>query len=163
GIRSCLRHMKSLTLSAPACLTVQCAVPTTSAVCFVGAGRCACASSAGSAVAVNAAAVEARKSRRPTITRRPLHRPTSRAPQRMPIGEVGSPGTVPGVELLVMGELITPELGTLFRLDVIQARIVAAEDRGLDRAVGGTERLQSVFLFQFCGNLEPGRCLDLPF
>jgi len=35
----------------------------------------------------------------------------------------------------------------LLRLEVVQPRVVPAENRGLDRTVGRTERLERVFLF----------------
>ncbi len=53
------------------------------------------------------------------------------------------------------------ELG-LLGLDVVEPRIVAAEDCALHRAVRGTERGEAVFLLHVLGDLEAAQALDLP-
>src|SRR5438045_1345801 len=61
---SCLRHMSSLTLSAPARLTVQCAVPMTSA----SGSASAAASPDGRAMPAHAAAAALKNLRRDGVT-----------------------------------------------------------------------------------------------
>src|SRR5215831_7580918 len=40
-------------------------------------------------------------------------------------------------------------------LDVVEPRVIAAEDRGLDRTVGRAERCEAVLLLHRLGNFEP--------
>src|SRR6266581_2222643 len=67
-----LCHRKSLTLSAPARLTVQCSVPVTSASPADGLPACALASDDGSDDATNAAALAVMKWRREPPARGPV-------------------------------------------------------------------------------------------
>src|SRR5215467_15545704 len=48
------------------------------------------------------------------------------------------------------------------RLETVDPRGVAREDRALHRTVGGAERLEAVLLLHILGNLEAAHRLDLP-
>ncbi len=47
-------------------------------------------------------------------------------------------------------------------LVIVKPRHILAEDRVLDRAIGGSKRLEAEFLPHVVGNLEPAQTLDLP-
>src|ERR1700731_2191121 len=50
------------------------------------------------------------------------------------------------VDLFVIGDLVMLDRGALLRLEVVQPRVVAAENCGFHRPLGWAERLVVVFL-----------------
>src|SRR5215831_6690361 len=47
-----------------------------------------------------------------------------------------------------------------FRLDVVELRVIAAEDCGLDRTIGRAERCEAVLLLHRLRNFEPAQAFD---
>src|SRR6266545_3441320 len=70
------------------------------------------------------------------------------APAGKSVGQVGPPGAALGVGDLVAAERVVLEGRALLRLVAVEARVVAAEDRVLDRPVGGAERREAMLLLQ---------------
>src|SRR6186713_2345593 len=62
------------------------------------------------------------------------------------VGHVGAARAVLLVGFLDARDAIGDDLGLLLRRDAVEPRVVAAENRGLDRAVGRAQRLEAVLL-----------------
>src|SRR5262249_6085507 len=86
-----------------------------------------------------------------------------RRPRHVPVPRVG-PGPASGQILrLHRGDLVGRDaVLRQLRLESVDPRRVAREDRALHRAVRSAERLEAVLLLHVLGNLETAHRLDLP-
>jgi len=80
--------------------------------------------------------------------------------RHVPVTQVAPLPAVLIVLLLQRGDPVGRQRLALVVL--VETRVVVAEDRGLDRPVGGAERLQVVGLLEVLGDLQPAQRLDLP-
>jgi hypothetical protein len=79
------------------------------------------------------------------------------------VAQVAGLRSGPVVLGLELRETVAPELEPrALGLDVVELGVVAAEDRGLDRTVGRTERREAVLLLHRLGDFETAQPLDLP-
>ena len=78
------------------------------------------------------------------------------------VGEVAAARAVLLVGLLDLRDAVGDHFRLLLRRELVEPRVVAAEDRVLDRAVGRAERRVAVFLLHVFRDLEPAQRLDLP-
>src|SRR5437660_12166285 len=92
-----------------------------------------------------------------------MSRLSPRRPRHVPVPRVG-PGPAGGQVLrLHRGDLVggDPVLRQL-RLQAVDPRSIAREDRALHRPLRSAERLEAVLLLHVLGNLETAHRLDLP-
>src|SRR5947207_12792985 len=76
--------------------------------------------------------------------------------------EVGPARAFALVDRLVFGDPVGLDRGAVLGLEVVEPRVVAAEDRGLERPFSRSEGLESVFLLQVLGDLQAPQRFDLP-
>src|SRR6266568_1975679 len=82
-------------------------------------------------------------------------------PRHVAISQIAAARAVRDVIGLERGEAIMADDLGMF-LQPVEPRGVAAEDRGLDRALGRPQRLEPVFLLHVLGDLQPAQPFDLP-
>src|SRR5207253_1032271 len=92
----------------------------------------------------------------------PLSRSRGR-PVDVPVPGVGAGAAHRDVLGLDRRDLVTSNftLGGAY-VELVEPRGVAAEDRGLDEPIGGTERGETVLLLHVIGDLQTAQRLDLP-
>src|SRR2546425_9895386 len=92
-----------------------------------------------------------------------MSRLSPRRPRHVAIPRVGPRPAGGQIFRLHRGDLVggDPVLRQL-RLEAVDPRGVAREDRALRRAIRGAERLEAVLLLHVLGNLETAHRLDLP-
>src|SRR5262245_21991170 len=80
----------------------------------------------------------------------------------VPVSAVTAAFTLFLIIFFKLRKTIVFECGPLLWREIVELRIVVAQDRSLDRTVRWSQGLEPVLLLHLIGNLEPAQGFDLP-